>query len=128
MTQTQDLMTETQARTFREAYAAAVKRYSRMTKAQLQLEVSNARATAGRYVVYGGASSKDELIRDMMDLRGYTVAKMNESIHVLYHVDGITNDICEWCNPNPCPACGALSTCAYDSEHGPVVNGRHVSA
>ena len=50
---------------------------------------------------------------------------MNESIHVLYHTDGITSDVCEWCNPDPCPVCGALSTCDY-GVLGPIVNGRHI--
>ena len=30
-----------------------------------------------------------------------------------------------WCNPDPCPVCGAISTCD-PGVLGPIVNGRHV--
>jgi hypothetical protein len=78
-------MTETEARMFREAWNAAVKRYHRMTKAQLATEYRAALADQGTVSLYGGPRSKDELERALLDARGYTTAKLNETTHILYH-------------------------------------------
>lgn len=85
-------MNETQARVFREAHDHYVKTISRKSKTQLVT------LTDQEMTVYGGTRhwSKDELVSALVELR-YPLAKLNESIHVLYHVDGITNDVCEWC-------------------------------
>lgn len=78
-------MDQTEARTYRAAYAAAVKRYSKMTKAQLRTEDAAALEARGMQRLYGGPQSKDELIADILELRGYTAAKEHEAIHTLGH-------------------------------------------
>jgi hypothetical protein len=95
---TSTLMTETQARVYREAWNAAVKRYSKMSKAQLQAEEAALRAEQGIGRVYGGPHSKDEWVNAVLELRGYTTAKLNETTHVLYHQDGVWVGcgLCEW--------------------------------
>ena len=89
-------MNETQARTLREAHDGYVKSVNRKPKAQLAIMYRAELADRGTQLLYGGPASKDELINALVELR-YPLAKMNESIHVLYHVDGITNDVCEHC-------------------------------
>lgn len=89
-------MNETQARTIREAHDGYVKSIYRKPKAALAQMYRSELADRGQYILFGGPSSKDELVSALVELR-YPLAKMNESIHVLYHQDGITNDACEWC-------------------------------
>ena len=89
-------MNETQARTIREAHDGYVKSIYRKPKAALAQMYRSELADRGQYILFGGPSSKDELVSALVELR-YPLVKMNESVHVLYHVDGITNDICEWC-------------------------------
>lgn len=121
-------MNEIQARTLREAHDGFVSRISRMTKAQLGSLYRGDLVERGQTVVYGGPASKDELISALVELR-YPLAQMNESIHVLYHVDGITSEVCEYCNPKPpCRVCDSTSTCTYEPGQGAIVNGRHVNA
>lgn len=119
-------MNELEARTLREAHTAYVQRISRVSVGRLRILYREELAEQGRTVLHGGPASKDELVSAIVGLR-YPLAKLNESVHVLYHQEGVVNEICAWCNPHPCPACGALEDCAYDSVHGPVVNGRHLS-
>ena len=99
------VMTEQQARTFREAYAAAVKRYSRMTIAALRIEDDAALADQGIQRVYGGPGSKDEWVRAVLEHRGYTVDKLNESTHVLHHGPGECWTACNWCHPHQGERC-----------------------
>lgn len=121
-------MNELQARTLREAHDGYVKSIYRKPKAQLAVMYRAELADRGRQVLFGGPSSKDELISALTELR-YPLAQMNESIHVLYHVDGISSDVCAYCNPDPCPVCGVLEGCVYTAEHPQaIVNGRHVGA
>ena len=89
-------MDETQARIIREARDSYVKSIYRKPKAALAQMYRSELADRGQYILFGGPSSKDELVSALVELR-YPLAKMNESIHVLYHQDGITNDVCEWC-------------------------------
>lgn len=119
-------MDETQARTFNEARSGYITRLSRMTRIGLAAELGAEMAERGQTLLYGGPTSKDELMSALVGIR-YPLARLNESIHVLYHAGGVVNEICAWCNPNPCPACGALEACDYDPAHGPVVNGRHIN-
>jgi hypothetical protein len=90
-------MNETQARTIREAHDSYVKSIYRKTKNQLTIMYAEELADRGMYLAYGGPASKDELVSALTELR-YPLASMNESVHVLYHVDGITSDVCEQCN------------------------------
>jgi hypothetical protein len=90
-------MNETQARTIREAHDGYVKSIYRKPKATLATMYRQELADRGMYSLFGGPMSKDELMSALVELR-YPLAAMNESVHVLYHVDGITNDACEQCN------------------------------
>jgi hypothetical protein len=91
------LMNETQARTIREAHDGYVQSIYRKPKTTLANMYRQELADRGTYSLFGGPASKDELISALVELR-YPLASMNESVHVLYHVDGITNDACEHCN------------------------------
>lgn len=77
-------MTHGQAQTLRAAYDGAIKQYTKMTKTQLSMAITDEMADRGVYRVFGHLS-KDELIAGILDLRGYTVAKLNEAIHVIAH-------------------------------------------
>ena len=79
------MMNETEARVYRVAYDSAVKRYSKMTKRALIAEEQAVMADLGRRRVFGGPVSKDEYISAVLELRGYTIAKWNESTHVVAH-------------------------------------------
>ena len=89
-------MNETEARTLREAHDGYVKSIYRKPKAQLAALYRDEQAARGIQTLYGGPASKDELISALTELR-YPLAKMNESIHVLYHGGGIVNDACDQC-------------------------------
>ena len=78
-------MNETEARTFRAAYGAAVTRYTHMSKAALMTEERGLMEEQGIQRVYGGPVSKDEFISSVLNLRGYTIAKVNEATHVIAH-------------------------------------------
>ena len=88
-------MTETEARAFRAAYQGAVTRYSRMSKTALAAEERALMADQGIQRVYGGPASKDEFLSSVLDLRGYTIARLNEATHVLHHTE--TWPDCEYC-------------------------------
>ena len=90
-------MDEIQARTLREAHDGYVRRLSRMTVAALRNLYREELAGQGSQLLFGGPSGKDELISALTGLR-YPLEKLNESIHVLYHRDGIVNSACELCH------------------------------
>lgn len=91
-------MNDTEARAFRAAYEGAVKRYSKMTKVQLRNEDLIALSETNTVRLCGGPVSKDELISDILTLRGYTTAKLNESTHVLAHeIPGQNWPDCPYC-------------------------------
>ena len=119
------LMNPTQARIYFEARGAYAKRVSRLSRATLATDYRAELADRGMSLLYGGPATKDELLTAIINLR-YPVAKINEATHVLYHSSDFPNEVCAYCNPDPCPACGALEACEWDPEHGPVINGRHV--
>jgi hypothetical protein len=117
---------ELQARTIHKAYDSYVKSIHRQTKAQLADAYRGELADRGQILAYGGPASKDELISALIELR-YPRAMMNETIHVLYHQDFISS-VCAYCNPDPCPVCGAIDACTFTgNESGAIVNGRHVN-
>ena len=89
-------MNQDQALILREAANAYAKSIYRKSRHELAGLYRAELADRGQYLAFGGPVSKDEYVSALMQLR-YPVAKMNESVHVLYHVDGITNDICEHC-------------------------------
>lgn len=122
-------MNQDQARILREAHDGYVRSIARMPKATLANMYRNELAALGSMSLYGGPASKDELVAALVELR-YPLAKLNESVHVLYHVNGITNEVCEQCNPKPaCGVCGSTGTCRYErGDNSPVINGRHADA
>jgi hypothetical protein len=91
---------ETQARTIREAHDGYVKSLFRESKTNLAVMYRRELSDRGQMLLFGGPASKDEFISALVELR-YPLASMNESVHVLYHVDGITNDACEQCATKP---------------------------
>ena len=90
-------MDEIQARTLREAHDGYARRLSRMTAAALRNLYREELAAQGSRLLYGGPAGKDELISALTGLR-YPLEKLNESVHVLYHRDGIVNSACELCH------------------------------
>lgn len=118
-------MNETQARTFFEARTAYIQRINRSTKAELASIYREDMREQGRQIIFGGPSTKAELINALVELH-YPLAKVNEATHVLYHSADFPNEVCAWCDPHPCPTCGAIDVCDYSVGGGPVVNGRHV--
>lgn len=88
-------MNETQARTLREAHDGYVKSIYRKPKSTLAGLYREELAAQGTTILFGGPASKDELVSALVELR-YPLAKMNESIHVLYHGE-FANDACEYC-------------------------------
>lgn len=88
-------MNETEARIFREAYEAAVKRYSKMARVALATEEAALMRDQGMEHIYGGPSSKDELLTSILNLRGYTNEKLYEATHVVSH-DVVWPD-CRYC-------------------------------
>lgn len=90
-------MDTTEARIFREAHAAALTRYGKMSKAQLVREDTELLAEQG-IERFAGPASKDEVLADVMRHRGYTIEKLNETIHVLCHEPGtVGSTACAWC-------------------------------
>lgn len=92
-------MTRDEATAFRAAHDRTVTELWRKSRTALAaLELTELRAT-GADRVFGGPYSKDELVRAILDLRGYTTSKLNETTHILYHSPGVINSACEWCHP-----------------------------
>lgn len=90
------MMTPAEAQQFRQdhdSYARAIWRKPKGTLAALYRQEL---AAAGRQLLYGGPVSKDELANALVDLR-FPLGKLNESVHVLHHTDGIISDVCEFC-------------------------------
>jgi hypothetical protein len=91
-----ELMTTLEAKRFRIDHDNAVKMLNRLTVAKLKVVYARNLNERGMVSLYGGPASKDELISAIIAFE-YPIGKLNESIHVLYHVDGWKLDICEWC-------------------------------
>jgi len=103
------LMTETEARTFREAANGYVTRINRMTVRQLSALLREDLAALGRVTLVGGPVRKDEFISALMELH-YPSHKHNETTHVLYHHEA-PSEVCEWCTgPQRCGNCDATAT------------------
>lgn len=89
------LMTPDEAGKFRAGWNTDVKLLSRLTATRLREIDATELASQGRTRIVGKLS-KDELINDILELRGFTTAKLNEAIHVLHHGE-YPNSACEWC-------------------------------
>lgn len=83
------------ARGLLKAHDDDARKLSRLTRAQLTV-VDNSELAARSMSRLVGKLSKDELISDILELR-YPIADRNQAIHVIHHVDGLTNSACEWC-------------------------------
>lgn len=83
-------MTPDEATTFRGARDTEVKLLNRKPKWELVAVYQS----CGGYT--GNVMSKDELVSGILEMRGLTVDKFNESTHVLYHTDG-TWSACSLC-------------------------------
>ena len=104
------LMTADQAREFRAAHDERARVLTRMTRAALRDLRATRFRNEGIIWISGGPSSKDELVRDLLE-RDYPIDTLNETIHVLYHKPGENWSACEHCGPavgatRVCPDCG----------------------
>lgn len=89
------MMTKTEAQTFRSDHDSSARMLNRMSKSTLKVVYNRNLSSRGYQIVSGGPASKDELISAILAFE-FPIAKLNESIHVLYH-DEWKNDICEHC-------------------------------
>lgn len=95
---TTPLMNTFEATEFRAAWNAEVKALGRKTMPTLRdLDAAELRKQGRTRLDLGGRMSRYELIADILELRGYTTARLNETTHVLYHTDGAINSACEHC-------------------------------
>lgn len=90
------MFTTQEAKRFRVDHDNAAKILNRLTIAKLKVVYARNLSERGQSILFGGPSGKDELISAILAFE-YPIAKLNESIHVLYHVDGWKNDVCEFC-------------------------------
>lgn len=97
-----NLMDETTARTFAEARSGYATRIARKSKAALAAMYAADLAEAGRSILFGAPSTRDELMGALMELH-YPLGKLNESIHVLYHTPEFPNEACHICTPDSAP-------------------------
>ena len=77
-------MTITEAREFRSQHDQQVKRLTRMSKVQLRNLLDRQYRAAG-IIRWGGLASKDELIRELLDL-DFPLERLNEAITTLASV------------------------------------------
>lgn len=117
-------MNETQARTLIEARSGYTQTISRKTANVLRIMFREDQAERGMQTLFGGPVTKQELISALVELH-YPLTKLNEATHVLYHSAEFPNEACPWCDPHPCPQCGAIDTCTYTVGGSSVINGRH---
>jgi hypothetical protein len=92
-----EIMTETEARTFREASNAYIKRLDRMSRAALAAEYTAEQEARGRTTVYGGPARREEFMAALAEMR-YPIVKFNEAGHVLYHTPAAYNSACVLCH------------------------------
>ena len=78
------LCTEVEARMFREARDAYLKRLSRMSNRQLRQEHRGVLLDRGTILLHVGPRTKAELRGALVELR-YPAARLNMTTHVLYH-------------------------------------------
>lgn len=90
------MFTTEEAESFRLSYDSEVKFLSKRSHSGLVDIEARLMRGQGMKRVYGSLS-KDELISSILNLRGFSNAKLNESIHVLYHTDGLVNECCDSC-------------------------------
>lgn len=91
------MFTNDEAKSFQLSYQKEVKFLSRMSRQGLNTVYGRTLREMGHEVLFGGPSSKDELITAILDLHGMDIHKINESIHVLYHSADMPNEACGSC-------------------------------
>lgn len=94
-------MTEDEAREFHAAAAETSRKLTRMSAAELGRVAKAERAAHGIELLYG-KPGREDLVSEVMDLRGFTVDRINQAIHVLHH-DMVWPE---------CPHCAAGGTVA----------------
>ena len=90
-------MNETEARTLREAHNAYVRFLDGISRYRLAAELVELETERGIIHLYGGPSTRDELISALCEIR-YPAAKLNEAGHVLWHSYGAVNSACKLCH------------------------------
>jgi len=106
----QSEMTRDEAAALRAAAGADVSALARKTRHELVVIERSEAAAHNIEHLFGGPSTKDELIRAICEFR-YPTDRQNEATHVLHHNPGERWSACEWC------CCQATRT--RRSEHGP---------
>jgi hypothetical protein len=91
------MFTREQAEEFMVSYQSEVAFLSRMTKKNVNVVYGRTLRESGREVLFGGPSSKDDLISAILELHGMSIVTLNEAIHVLYHVGSFPNEACPSC-------------------------------
>jgi hypothetical protein len=89
-------MTVDQARNLRFCHDTQVRTLSRMSRAALK-NLLDVRDRAAGFTRSGGPSSKDELVRELVE-QDYPLGRLNEAIHVLHHQQGEVWSACEHCH------------------------------
>lgn len=87
-------MTEDEARELQAGAAETSRKLTRMSAADLRRIAVAERAAHGIELLYG-RFDKDDLVSEIMDLRGFTVPRINQAIHTLGH-DVVWPD-CPYC-------------------------------
>lgn len=85
MSATTVTMTPDEAAAFRKGYDAQVKRLWRMGKVALAIEERRLMKDQGIERIHGGPVTKDEFISSVLELRGYTIGRLNQATHVAAH-------------------------------------------
>lgn len=85
MSATTVTMTREEAAAFRKGHDAQVKRLWRMGKVALAIEERRLMKNQGIERVFGGPVTKDEFISSVLELRGYTITRLNEATHTVAH-------------------------------------------
>lgn len=101
------MFTIDEAKSFRLSYDAEVKFLSRMSKQGLRTVEARHMNELGIVRAFGGPESKDEFITSILNMAGFTIDRLNESIHVLYHDASTPNEACKSCMLAPDAAPGS---------------------
>ena len=96
MTAPAPAMTTEQAREFHAGASETSARLTRMSAAELRRVAAAERAAHGIELLYG-KPGREDLVSEVMDLRGYTVERINCAIHTLHHADVVWPD-CGYCS------------------------------
>lgn len=91
-------MTAGDAAVFRKGHDTLVKRLSDAGLMALRIEEGRLMREQGRARLSGGPANAEEYRNSILGLRGYTIERLNQAIHVLHHEPGtVGSTACGWC-------------------------------